>query len=454
MVEEHKELVDLAYFIDKLSYDKLPDSVKEAAKLCIIDTLGVGIAATKYPLIKSICNEFNQIVAKEKQSNVVGTDYHFNYIYAAFNSAMASHFLELDDVHTRSKAHIGTVVVPTAWSMGMGLGLPGKKVLEGVVCGYEVMARIGMGFGVTSHRNKGWHVTGTAGTFGSAAVASKLLKLTDKQTVSALGLAGTQSANLWSFLEDGTTNKILHPGHAALAGINAALLAKAGMTGPEHVLSAKDGGLFPAMSNEYDYSMVTKNLGEEYEILKMDRKPYPCCRSTHPSLYGVLEIMNESNVDFHKVQSIEIKTYEVGYKQCGKSKTSLNPKTSSEAKFSTPYTVACALVSGKVDLESFNETHLNNPDIKELIKKVKVVPDPYFSKKYPEHWGSAIKIETDENVYEKKITDAYGSVSNPMSPKDVLQRSVTMVKGKVNEEKLKNLEDIRNLEKWEKLKEI
>ena len=73
------------------------------------------------------------------------------------------------------------------------------------------MARIGMGFGVSSHRNKGWHVTGTAGTFGAAAACAKLLQLNEEQILAAFGLAGTQSCSTWAFLSDGATNKVLHP---------------------------------------------------------------------------------------------------------------------------------------------------------------------------------------------------------------------------------------------------
>lgn len=93
------------------------------------------------------------------------------------------------------------------------------------------MARIGMALGVSAHRNLGWHVTSTAGTFGAAAACAKLLGLDEDQTVSALGLAGTQSFGTWAFLADGATNKVLHPARAAASGCEAALLAKAGMTG-------------------------------------------------------------------------------------------------------------------------------------------------------------------------------------------------------------------------------
>ncbi len=124
---------------------------------------------------------------------------------------MMGHTLELDDVHTNSKTHIGTVVVPAAWSMAQHLGSTGEELLVAVLCGYEAMSRIGMAFGVSAHRNKGWHVTATAGTFGAAAACAKLLKLDEEHTVWALGLAGDQSFGTWAFLGVGAASTCSSP---------------------------------------------------------------------------------------------------------------------------------------------------------------------------------------------------------------------------------------------------
>ena len=74
---------------------------------------------------------------------------------------------------------------------------------------------------------------------------------------------------------------MLHPARAVVNGLDAAFLAKAGMTGPEHILEAEDGGLLAAMSDTGDIAKVSKGLGTDWEILHMDMKPYPCCRSAH-----------------------------------------------------------------------------------------------------------------------------------------------------------------------------
>lgn len=115
--------------------------------------------------------------------------------------------------------------------------------------GYETAARVGMGFGVASHRSRGWHATSTAGIFGAAAACAKLMRLSEEQTLSALGIAGTQAFGTWAFLEDRAGNKILHPARAASSGYESACLSEAGMTGAAHILDATDGGLYAAMSD-------------------------------------------------------------------------------------------------------------------------------------------------------------------------------------------------------------
>jgi len=345
-----------------------------------------------------------------------------------FLNAMMGHVLELDDVHTNSKTHIGTVVVPAAWGLTEKLGRNGADFLEAVICGYEAMARIGMGFGVSSHRNRGWHVTATAGTFGSAAAAARLLRLGEEKTLSALGMAGTQSFGLWAFLADGASCKVLHPARAAASGTEAAFLAASGMTGPEHILDAKDGGLYPATSDEYDMGAVSRGLGERYELMYLDNKPYPCCRSTHCAIDAALRLRKESVVRAEDIESVEVDTYLVGYKQCGVSEGSLNPEKPVDAKFSTPYTVACAFLFGEVTLNQFEQSVIEDPRIRELLKKVKVAPQDRFTDVYPAHWGCELRVSMKSGkTVSKTIPDASGSVDNPLTQEQVKSKARALI---------------------------
>lgn len=423
------ELRKLAEFISQLRLEDVPFEVQETAKLCVLDSIGAAMGAANHRIIKDVADTYYGIAGEGENVSCWGQNRKAPLLTAIFLNAMMGHTLELDDVHTNSKTHIGTVVVPAAWSLAEYLGCSGNEFLEAVICGYETMSRIGMGFGVSSHRNRGWHVTGTAGTFGAAAAAAKLLKLDAEKTLSALGMAGTQSFGLWAFLGDGANCKILHPARAAVSGTEAALLAKSGMTGPEHILDAKDGGLFSAMSDQSDLSLVSKNLGEKYELMFMDNKPYPCCRSTHCTIDAALAIRNEYGISKDDIESAEVATYLVGYKQCGVSEGSLNPVKPVDAKFSTPYTVACAFIFGEVTLNQFKQECIENPEVRELLRKVKVIPEDRFTGVYPEHWGCELRVRCkDGRILKKEITDASGSVDNPLTKEQVKSKATALMR--------------------------
>ncbi len=418
----------LAQFLTNLTSESVPEHVKKAANLCVLDSMGVAIGAINNQQVQSVTKAYLEISGEKKSANIWGTEKKVPLLTASFINAMMGHTLELDDVHTDSKTHIGTVVVPAAWSMAQYLGKSGEEFLLAVICGYETMARIGMALGVSAHRNLGWHVTSTAGTFGAAAACAKLLELDEDQTVSALGLAGTQSFGVWAFLEDGATSKVLHPARAAASGCEAALLAKSGMTGPEYILTAKDGGLFHSMTNQPSPDLVCDHLGEKWYILEMDNKPYPCCRSTHCAIDGILRL-RKNGLRAEDVESIEVRTYLVGNKQCGMSEGSRNPKTPVDARFSIPYTCAVALRYGEVTLEYFDEARIADVETQELLRRISVVTDERFTEKYPAHWGCRLIVRcADGRVLKQEIEDASGSIYNPLDEEQVREKVTALIR--------------------------
>lgn len=409
-------LRQLAAFVQELRLEDLPQDVRDAARYCVLDTLGSALGAAENEELAAIAREYAQwtgLGENNRSARLWGSAQRTNLMNAVFLNGMMAHQLELDDVHTASKSHVGAVVVPAAWAVAEALGCSGKTFLEAVVAGYEVMGRVGKAMDVASNRKRGWHTTGIIGTFGAAAAACKLFGLTQEQTANALGLAGTQSCGLWAFLAEGATCKKLHTGRAAVNGVASCLLAKSGMTGAIHILDAKDGGLYPAVSDSWDMEKLTEGLGQSYEITRMDKKPYPCCRTTHPNIDAALRLRAEG-VRAQDVAQVLVETYEVGVLQCGFSKY---PESPVEAKFSTPFTVACALVKGHVNQADFDEQTLQDAQIRRIAEHTSVVAAPLFTERYPKQWGSRMTITcTDGSRRVCQIDNMSGSVAVPLSP--------------------------------------
>lgn len=339
---------------------------------------------------------------------------------AAFLNSLRTHYHEMDDVHTKSKAHIGAVVIPAAWSMAEYLGRSGRELIEAVVCGYEIEARVAMSFGVSSHRDKGWHVTGTAGTFGAAAACGKLLGLNQDQLISAFGIAGLQSSGLWGFLGDGANCKSINPARATECGIESALLAWAGMTGPSDVLTVEDGGLFSSMTDAPEPDYLFKGVGDDYEILHVDTKLYPSCRSTHGTIDLMSRMRKNHKIDPTEIRRIFIGIYKNGFKQCGYTESCLNPRNMAEAKFSLPYFAARTLLYGDIGMDDYDEKSINDIPTREIMKKIHVYEDEELTKAYPENWGTKIAIiMKDGTEYSDETRNAKGSKDYPALKKEI-----------------------------------
>ena len=421
MEASKSELRKLAEFIHDLTWEQLPPEVKTALPDRVLDLVSVAAGAAGNGMVRRIADSYEERCGSGT-CHVWGYSKTYPVSVAALLNGMLAHTLELDDVHTASKTHGSACLIPAAWACAEYLDKSGKDFLTAVAAGYETVARIGMALGVSSHRNRGWHATSTCGVFGCAAACAKLLELDTEGILAALGMAGTQSCGVWAFLEDGSSCKVLHTGRAAANGLEAAFLAQAGMTGPEHILEGEDGGLLLAMSDGGDAAKISAGLGTVWEILNMDMKPYPCCRSTHCAVDCALELRERLEVD--RIKRITVATYLVGYKQCAVSEGCLNPRSPLEAKFSIRYCTAAAFLRGRVSMAEFEPQVVAAPDVQALLKKVTVVEAARFTSQYPGHWGCRMEVVMEDGgIFSCEVSDPSGSAARPLARKQAMDKA-------------------------------
>ncbi len=308
-----------------------------------------------------------------------------------------------------------------------------------------------VGLGAKAHRMKGWHATGTCGTFGAAAACSKLLGLNSEWISNALGLAGTQSSGLWAFTADGSMSKRLHSGRAAQSGLYAAILAQNGFTGPKMILEAEDGGFCQAVSDEFNLDTIVKGLGERLEILQVSVKPYPCCRTLHGPLDAILKLKEVRHLQPQEVKKISVRTYEVAINQCGYTH---EPTTPLDAQFSMPYALSVALFDGEAGPSQFSGDRIRDKDVLSLAQKVEVIADEEMDRLYPEKWSSIIEVETESGKkYTERVDSAKGDPENPLSAvelrKKFLSNSIPILGVRRSEEvadRILHMEEVSNIE--------
>lgn len=426
----------LAEFITNTKFTDLPPQVIQNTKECLVDIIGGALAGTKYPDVIGITSEIKKY-DHQTDCTVWGTKERLSLLGAILINGTMSHATEMDDVHKIAKTHAGAVTIPAAVSLGEALKSSGKDLILAVALGYEVALRIGMGIGATSHRLKGWHATGTCGIFGSALAAAVLLCFDKEKIVSTLGLAGTQASGLWAFTKDGASCKKFHAGKASHGGVLAAILAAGGMTGPRFILEADDGGLFPASSDQYDYGLVTRDLGAVWEIMNLDRKPFACCRSMHPAIDAIMQLQRDHGLSPEDVEQIEVETYEVAVKQCGFTN---NPQNVPEAQFCIPYGIAVTLYDKSAAMEQFTAERIRDRRVLELASKVKVYSSQRFNEQYPKNWGCELTVLTRAGKkYQKHIVNAKGDHDNPLSFGDLVNKFKGLACSTMSEERLDNI---------------
>jgi len=331
---------------------------------------------------------------------------------AALANGVASHVLELDDVHKGSTLHPAAPIIPAALAVAEREHADGQTFLLAVALGYEAALRIGEAVNPDHYRF--WHPTGTAATFGAAVAAGTILGLDAKRMLDALGTAGTQAAGLWEFNADGAMSKHLHPGKAAFNGVVAADLAAAGFTGATRILEG-DRGFFRATAQTFDASRITDGLGTRWKISENCYKMHSCCGHTHSAIDIALDL--RPGAKGASISGIRIETYGPGHKIVREG----NPSSPYRAQFSIAYCVATALVEGQVGLDQFTADRFDaagvrDPSIAYLLKQTRVSVAEDLTAKYPAAWPARITIELGDGRSLRGAADfPRGNPENPVT---------------------------------------
>jgi 2-methylcitrate dehydratase PrpD len=355
---------------------------------------------------------------------------------AALANGVASHILELDDVHKGSTVHGAAPVIPAALAVAEREHATGRAFYLAVALGYEAALRVGEAVNPSHYRF--FHPTGTAATFGAAAAAGSLLELTPEQMTDALGSAGTQAAGLWEFNADGTMSKHLHPGKAALNGILSADLARVGFTGASRILEG-DRGFFRAMSSGFDESRITDGLRSRWKILENCYKLHSCCGHTHTAIDVALAMRTAQRWTARdvltRVARIEIQTYGPGYEIVREP----NPGTPYRAKFSIAYCVAVALLEGIVNLDQFSDDRFDGskavePSIADLLARTHVTVHDDLTAAYPAKWPTRLIVTLTDGM-ELRVASEYprGNPENPVSTRDLEAKFLALVEPRFGE---------------------
>ncbi|MBV9003737.1 MAG: MmgE/PrpD family protein [Solirubrobacterales bacterium] len=411
----------LASFSSALTCAAIPQSVLEAAKLHVLDTIGCGLAAHALdtaPQAREAMREFGE----SGVATVIGAEEGLNARDAALVNASLCHALDFDDTHPGAVAHISVVVAPAAIAMAETLGASGAELLGAVVAGNEVAIRIGMAAGESFHA-RGFHPTAVCGVFGAAAAAARLRGLDARATTHAFGIAGSLASGILEFLGDGSSTKRLHPGFAGHGGVTAAALAAHGATGPSTVLEGRFG-IFHAFlhGTDLDIEPHLADLGSRWETPRIAFKPYPACHYLHAPLDATVAAVTEERLTANDVEELVMLCPPGAVRMVLEPAASkARPRSEYDAKFSLPYSVASYLTRGNVDISTYTEQAIGDEEVLALAAKVRYEVREFDTDDTA--FPGGVRIRTgDGRVIERELPYQRGDARNPMSADEVLDK--------------------------------
>ncbi len=426
---------ELARFCSELTFDSLPGDVVAKAKLCVMDYIANVYGSLQLEAVRRVADHYREQACG--QVSALGCGFRTGVRDAAFLNGVTAEAIEAQDGVRFGGNHPCSAVMPAALSVGEWRGADGRSALAAIVAGYEAADRVAAAVH-PFHTLSGFLPTGTCGAFGAAAAAARLIGLDGEGMLNAMGNAGyLLPISMAEDLMGGYTVKVLQGGQAALAGIEAAVTAAAGITGHPRVLEGSElGGGFTQITlrggAEPVLDRLLDGLGEHYTITDVYFKPYTACRHTHGAAQATLELISENAINADDVASVLVRTYAIGKVAVGKGVP--EGGTFVSAQFSTPYVVAACLLDGEMGPAQLTESRIADPAVKELAGRVTVEQDDELNAMYPDKTASRVEITLkDGRELVRQVDIPAGDPRAPMGETEIsdkLRRFASLGEGK------------------------
>lgn len=370
------------------------DVIQQARKV-LLDYLGVLLGGKKY-----LEKKHPELIASAPSE--------------AFLNGFAAHVLELDDGHRHGMIHLGASIVTAVLDAAKKENLKSDDVLRGLVMGYEVAVRCARAI-QPGHKERGYHVSGTCGTIGSAMGIAFACGYSKEQMKSTLACAVSSAAGVLEIQEQASELKPYNVGRAAMAGVVAAQVGKLGLPGPDDILGGKRGFL-AALTSLPKPEFLTDFSNEDYAIMGIYQKVHAACRHCHPAIDATIDMRNDINFKPDQIDRIEVRTYKLAVG----SHDHTEIMGISSAKLSTPYAVALAVVKGSAGYADYNEANLDDYNIKLITRKVKVIEDENLTAQSPAVRGAKVTIYLKNGkVYDATCLYPKGEPEHPLTQEEL-----------------------------------
>lgn len=417
--EQKDAVFALAKNMLDVRFEDVPREVREITKRSILDILGVIIAGSE---LGEGCQEIVNLIKQmrgRKESTILVYGDKVPCLLAAFANGGIAHSLDYDDDHRQAAMHPTLATFPAALAMAEKVkGVTGKEFITVIALGNDLVCRLALAVTTGPRGNKlDWNMTAVVGVLGAAAVSAKLLNLDQNGMVNSLAIA-VQLASGTGEVAFSLGNKYrgLYGGPVAAGGVMSASLAREGITGPKHCLEGRAGLYNVHFNGLYRRESLTKELGKTFEGTNVDFKPWPSCGHTMNHIQAALQVMKRNSLRASEIAQIIPVVGEQTRALCEPLELRQRPMSSLDAKWSIPWTMACAILRGNVTLNDFTPDGIKDASTIELAHKITPEFQPQQSSDSYKVPPGIVQIKTnDGRIFSERTDYWHGSHQDPMS---------------------------------------
>jgi 2-methylcitrate dehydratase PrpD len=413
----------LAAFVVNTDYTDLPQRTREITKRCLLDGIGVSLAASG---MGEGCRAFLDLGAAQgghPTCTVLGTGRKLPVEAAAFANGAMAHAMDYEDAHDGTLLHPNAAAIPASLAVAEAFGpVSGRDLIAALAVGCDVAVRLGLALRV-SLSDLGWYPPPMLAAFGATAAAGKLLRLSAQQISDAFSLTLCQSVCSGEIkYSPDSVIRAVRDAFAARAAVSSALLAARGVTGFDAPFEGRAGFYAMYARGSYDATTILQDLGTRFEIENISFKPWPSCRGTHSAIEAALKLLDAHRFDVSDITAVALNGSRIMRMLNEPHATKRHPTTAIDAKFSLPFTTAAALVYGRVTLEEYSPAALADERVLALAERVSLEIDPSLAEN---DIGCRLRISTRSGAaYSIEVSTPLGSPQNPLSEARFIEKFV------------------------------
>jgi 2-methylcitrate dehydratase PrpD len=367
------------------------------------DTVAVGVAGHSHPQAMAVLAAARRW-GDGREAQVLGSDLRLPAPSAAFANGFLIHCLEWDAVHEGAVVHAMSAVTAAAIAVAEREGAPREELFRAIAAGVALACLLG----VAATSPLRFFRPATAGAVGAALACGRLLGLRQEALRNAIALGVAQAAGTMQAHVEGSVALPVQVGFAGRAGVIAADLAAAGISGPADPLEGAFG-YFPL----FDEGALGPCLGRLGTLLsEVSVKPWPSGRASHGILHAIARHPGR------EIAQIEAHVPPLVARLVGRPWRDLTP---SSARLCMPFLAALMLRDGRIDPRAFVPDCFADEALIALGGRLRMIADgnPDPNALTPQH---IVLTFADGSVEDIALDAVLGSPEAPLSDMEMARK--------------------------------